>query len=84
MIGDQQTVSQQKTSEGGTASGPISAPRAQQHNWDFETPLLRLKRRFETKDQRKGDELTRITAKTGQTRTPHLADAVRNPMGVTR
>ncbi len=27
----------------------------------FETPLLRLKRRFETKDQRKGDELTRIT-----------------------
>jgi peptidoglycan/LPS O-acetylase OafA/YrhL len=29
----------------------------------FETPLLKLKRRFETKDQRKGDELTRITAR---------------------
>jgi peptidoglycan/LPS O-acetylase OafA/YrhL len=30
----------------------------------FETPILKLKRRFETKDQRDGDELTRITAKT--------------------
>jgi peptidoglycan/LPS O-acetylase OafA/YrhL len=28
-----------------------------------ETPLLRLKRRFETKDQREGDELTRLSAK---------------------
>jgi peptidoglycan/LPS O-acetylase OafA/YrhL len=30
----------------------------------FETPLLRLKRRFETTQQRLGDELTRITAAT--------------------
>jgi peptidoglycan/LPS O-acetylase OafA/YrhL len=35
----------------------------------FETPILRLKRRFETKDQRKGDELTRIAAKPSETRT---------------
>jgi peptidoglycan/LPS O-acetylase OafA/YrhL len=30
----------------------------------FEAPILKLKRRFETKDQRDGDELTRIAAKT--------------------
>lgn len=40
----------------------------------FETPLLKLKRRFETKDQTEGDELARITAKaTDQIRTAHAA-----------
>lgn len=34
----------------------------------FETPLLRLKRRFETKDQSEGDELTRITGNKDQGR----------------
>jgi peptidoglycan/LPS O-acetylase OafA/YrhL len=36
----------------------------------FETPILRLKRRFETNDQRDGDELSRMTAKSDRTRTP--------------
>lgn len=31
----------------------------------FESPILRLKRRFETTEQRDGDELTRIKAETG-------------------
>ena len=36
----------------------------------FETPLLRLKRRFETTEQRQGDELTRITAATALPNPP--------------
>ena len=36
----------------------------------FETPLLRLKRRFETTQQRQGDELTRITAATALPNPP--------------
>lgn len=41
----------------------------------FETPLLRLKRRFETHDQHKGDELARITAESDPTRAVHLGKA---------
>jgi peptidoglycan/LPS O-acetylase OafA/YrhL len=42
----------------------------------FESPILRLKRRFETNDQRQGDELSRITAQPSKTRTTHVADEV--------
>jgi peptidoglycan/LPS O-acetylase OafA/YrhL len=41
----------------------------------FETPILRLKRRFETNDQRDGDELSRMTANSDRTRTPGRARA---------
>jgi peptidoglycan/LPS O-acetylase OafA/YrhL len=43
----------------------------------FESPILRLKRRFESNDQRRGDELSRITAEPSETRTTHVADEVR-------
>jgi len=39
----------------------------------FESPILKLKRRFETKDQRDGDELTRIAAQTVPT-APSVAE----------
>jgi peptidoglycan/LPS O-acetylase OafA/YrhL len=50
----------------------------------FETPVLKFKRRFETNSQRQGDELTRITIKSGESRTARVGARVRSLIGVTR
>jgi len=41
----------------------------------FETPILRLKRRFESNDQRDGDELSRMTAKSDRARAAKASRA---------
>jgi hypothetical protein len=46
--------------------------------------VLKFKRRFETNSQRQGDELTRITIKSGESRTARVGARVRSLIGVTR